>query len=67
MLVEAQGVDEKDQWWFSVIDFIVYVCGKAGREAKKYFQKTFSIIVEIGSEHSKEVTKNVRHFQFARD
>jgi hypothetical protein len=67
MLVEAQGVDEKDEWWFSVYDFISYLCGKEGREAKKYAQKTFSLIVEICSEHSKEVTKNVRHFQFARD
>jgi hypothetical protein len=28
MLVEAEGVDEKDKWWFSVYDFINFVCEK---------------------------------------
>ena len=42
----------------------MYVCGKAGREAKKYSQKTFERLTEIGSEHAKEVTINYRNFQF---
>ena len=62
--IEAQGVLEVDQWWFSVIDFIMYVCGKEGRDAKKYSQKTFERLTENGSEHAKEVVQLWDYFKF---
>jgi hypothetical protein len=62
--IEAQDVLEVDQWWFSVYDFISYVCGKEGTEARKYAQKTFKNLLEMGSEHQNEVSKLWRHLKF---
>ena len=64
MLVEAEGAAEKDKWWFSVYDFIWYVCCKEGSEARKYAQKTFKKLIEMGSEHQKEVSSLCRHLKF---
>ena len=51
--IEAQGVDEKDKWWFSVYDFINFVCDKdpKGTYAKNYIRR----LTENGSEYAKEV------------
>jgi hypothetical protein len=64
--VEAEGVDEKDKRWFSVYDFISYVCSKQVSEARKYAQTTYHNLIEMGSEHTKEVSNNVGHFKFPR-
>jgi hypothetical protein len=59
MKVEAEGVDEKDKWWFRmfiVYDFISAVCGKEGIQGKRSAQKTFTRVTEVDSEYQKKVT-----------
>jgi hypothetical protein len=47
MLVEAEGVDEKDKWWFRVYNFINFVCdkdpGPKGTYAKNVFHRLMMI------------------------
>jgi hypothetical protein len=62
LLVEAEGVDEKDKWWFSVYDFINFVCGKNPGDA--YARTIFSRLIKDGSEHQKEVVKNLDYLKF---
>ena len=62
--IEAQGVLEVDQWWFSAYAFINVVCGKEGSAARKYAQQIFSRLIKDGSEHQTEVSSLWRHLKF---
>jgi hypothetical protein len=62
MLVEAEGVDEKDKWWFSVYDFINFVCDKYHN--RTYAHTAFLRLTKDGSEHQNEVLSNCRHCKF---
>ena len=53
MLVETQGVDEKDKWWFSVFDLINFVCDKDPKGT--YAKSTFQRLIKYDSEYAKEV------------
>jgi hypothetical protein len=61
--VEAQGVDEKDKWWFSVFDFINFVCEKDHN--RTYAHRVFSRLVKDGSEYQNEVLSNCEYCKFA--
>jgi hypothetical protein len=60
--IEAQGVDEKDKWWFSVYDFINFVCDKDPKGS--YAKMTFASLTKEGSEYQKEVVKNLDYLKF---
>lgn len=53
MKVEAEGVDEKDKWWFSVYDFVNFVCDKDPKGP--YAKSTFQRLIKNDSEYAKEV------------
>ena len=62
MLVEAEGVDEKDKWWFSVYDFIDFVCDKYHN--RTYAHTAFLRLTKDGSEHQKPVLTDCKYCQF---
>ena len=58
-----RGLENEDGvWYFSVYDFINFVTGH--ERSDKYAQKTFSRLVQYGSEHAKEVTTDCRNLHF---
>jgi hypothetical protein len=63
MLVEAEGVDEKDKWWFSVYDFINFVCDKDPKGT--YAKSTFQRLTKYDSEHAKAIDTLCVYCKFA--
>ena len=53
MKAEAEGVDEKDKWWFSVYDFINFVCDKEPKCT--YAKTTFQRLTKNDSEYTKDI------------
>jgi hypothetical protein len=53
MKVEAEGVEEKEKWWFSVYDFVNFVCDKDPKGP--YAKSTFQRLIKNDSEYAKEV------------
>jgi hypothetical protein len=62
MLVEAQGVHEKDKWWFSVYDFINFVCDK--KHNRTYAHVVFSRLTKEGSEYRKSILSDCKYCKF---
>ena len=56
-------MDEKDQWWFSVYDFINFVCDK--KPKCTYAKTTFQRLTKHDSEYAKDIDTFCVDIKFA--